>query len=109
MSEWLDSAVELNPLGQNCECVEVHVPSAFVPTQHHILPQSWGGQTVYDNLVWLCPNSHTAVHRLLDEYVRAGGNPGWSVSKHFSPYQRALALRAWDQRPENPTITSLAH
>lgn len=99
----------LAPLGQGCQCVTSHSPSAYVPTVHHILPQSWNGQTVPENLATICPNTHTAVHRLIDNYVRAGGDPGWDVRQHFSAYQRDLALRAWEQRPDVPTITSVAH
>lgn len=97
----------MNPLGELCQCVTQHVPAAFVPTHHHVLPQSWGGQTVESNMVWLCPNAHTAVHRLIDEYVRVDGEPAWDVRQHFSAYIRELAARAWAQHPENPHITSL--
>lgn len=99
--------VLLNPLGELCACVSEHVPSAFVPTYHHILPQSWGGPSVPENMVWLCPNAHTAVHRLIDEHVRVNGEPGWDVEKHFSPFVRDLAHRAWANRPPDPHITSL--
>lgn len=99
----------LAPLGQGCACVAEHSPAAYVPTRHHILPQSWNGPTTTANLVTLCPSSHTAVHRLLDEYVRAGGDPGWEVRRRFSAFQRDLAARAWAQRPAEPTITSLTH
>ena len=99
----------LNPLGSGCECVTAHSPAAYVGAQHHVLPQSWGGQTTKANLVWLCPNAHTATHRLIDSYVRAKGDPGWEVSRHFSPFVRDLAARAWNQRPGTPTITSLEH
>ena len=99
----------LNPLGGLCGCVAEHSPTAFVPTYHHILPQSWGGPSVPENMVWLCPNAHTATHRLIDDYVRAGGDPGWDVRQHFSPFVRGLALRAWEQRPTDPGITSVSH
>lgn len=101
--------VELNPLGELCECVKTHAPAAFVPTHHHILPQSWGGPTVDENLVWLCPNSHTAVHRLIDDHIRYGGTVPWEIRQHFSSFQRDLAERAWAQRPENPTYTLPTH
>lgn len=97
----------LNPLGELCQCVSEHSPASFVPTYHHIIPESWGGQKTDDNMVWLCPNAHTAVHRLVDEYVRNNGLPPWETRQHFSPYIRELAQRAWDNRPDNPTITSL--
>jgi hypothetical protein len=94
-------------IGVGCRCVAEHSPTAYVATRHHVLPQSWGGPTTDANLVTICANTHTAVHRLLDDYVRAGGDPGWETRRHFSPYQRELALRAWQQRPPKPTITSL--
>lgn len=97
----------LNPLGGMCECVADHSPAAFVPAQHHVLPQSWGGLTVPTNLVWLCPNAHTATHRLVDEYVRHHGDPGWETRRRYSPFVRDLAARAWAQRPAKPTLTSL--
>jgi hypothetical protein len=99
----------LAPLGQGCRCVTVHSPVAYVPTRHHIVPQSWGGPTIDSNLVTLCPSSHTAVHRLLDDYVRVGGDPGWETRRHFGEHVRDLAQHAWDHRPEHPTITSLSH
>jgi hypothetical protein len=89
--------------------VATHSPHAYVPARHHILPQAWGGKSTEGNLVTLCPTTHTAVHRLLDEYVRNGGDPGWDTRCHFGPYVRDLALRAWDQRPPKPTITSVQH
>lgn len=100
---------ELAPLGTGCECVNAHSPATYVPADHHVIPQSWGGQTVRSNLVRLCPNAHTATHRLLDTYVRAGGDPGWDTLRHFSPYIRHLAAVAWANRPPKPTITSLTH
>lgn len=54
----------------------------------------------------ICPNTHTATHRLLNEYVRAGGDPGWEVRRQFGPYSRELALRAWMNRPsDRPPFT----
>lgn len=97
------------PLGEGCECVKVHSPKTYVPADHHVLPQSWGGRTVAENLVRLCPNAHTSTHRLLDEYVRAGGDPGYDVRHQYSFFIQRLALRAWEQRPARPTITSLPH
>lgn len=86
-----------------------HLPSQFVSNAHHIVPQSWGGLTEPGNLVELCPNSHTAVHRLIDAYVRAGGQPPKAVLKPYNSYVRTLAARAWAGRPAKPTYTSLEH
>ncbi|MGZ4663577.1 MAG: HNH endonuclease [Frankiaceae bacterium] len=92
-----------------CQCVRQHSPSAYVPNVHHAIPQSWGGQTTPDNLVVLCPNSHTATHRLIDAYVRAGGDPGPVVRRGYNRLVRDLAARAWAGRPAHPTPTSLGH
>jgi hypothetical protein len=98
---------ELAPVGEGCLCVSTHAPRAYVPNKHHILPESWGGKKVPENLIPLCANAHTSVHYLIDQYVRAGGLPPWSERAKFSPFIRDLAARAWAQRPEKPTITSL--
>lgn len=95
------------PIGEGCACVDDHNPSAYVPADHHIIPRSWGGPDVAENRRLICPNTHTAVHRLIDEYVRAGGDPGWEIRRHYGVYQRELAKFAWDHRPAKPTITSL--
>jgi hypothetical protein len=94
------------PLGEWCECVSDHSPKAYVANRHHVVPLSWGGSDDSSNVVMLCPNSHSAVHRLLDEYVRNQGTPDWALRRQFGAYIRELAMRAWDQRPEKPTYTS---
>lgn len=90
-----------------CLCVARHTPAAYVPNRHHILPKSWGGLTTTANLITICPNAHSAVHRLLDAYVKAGGLPDTTTRRGYSPFVRDLAARAWAQRPPNPTITSI--
>ena len=103
MSEWL----RLATLGQGCECVAQHVPATYIPARHHIIPESWQGPTTPSNLILICPNTHTSTHRLIDTYVRLGGEPPWEIRRHYSPFIRDLAARAWAGRPERPTITSL--
>jgi len=92
-----------------CPCAMTHGPGAYVPARHHILPQSWGGPTEPDNLIYICPNSHTAVHQLLNAYVHAGGEPAWSVLQHYNALVRDLAARAWVQRPSDHPPYTLAH
>ena len=94
------------PLGEGCVCVSSHTPSAYVPHKHHIIPLSWDGPDTADNIVMLCPNSHTAVHRLINDYVRAGGEPSWEIRRQFGPYVRKLAAIAWENRPQEPTYTA---
>ena len=90
---------------RRCLCVTQHVPEAHVLNRHHILPKSWGGPDVPENLVDLCPNTHENVHKLLDQHVRLGGIPSWEYRRRFSVYARDLAARAWEQRPPKPTYT----
>ena len=106
--ERAEAIISLARMGEGCTCVATHSPAAYVVAKHHIKPQSWGGLTVPSNLIDICPNTHTATHRLLDDYVRNGGDPGWEARRKFGVLARALALKAWEQRPsDNPGITSL--
>jgi hypothetical protein len=103
----MDEPTTLMHIAKKCECVSTHCPSAYVPNHHHILPQSWGGLTNDANMVWLCPNSHTAVHDLLNQYIYAGGTPEGGVLMHYTGHVQNLAARAWEQRPnERPPFTS---
>lgn len=92
-----------------CPCVAEHRPASYVPNRHHILPQSWGGQSVAANLIDICPNTHTSTHRLLNAYVHAGGQPPWEVLQHYNALTRDLAARAWEQRPSEHPPYTLAH
>lgn len=104
----MDEPVLLVPLGEGCACVATHSPVSYVPHRHHVIPKSWDGPDIESNIVTICPNTHTATHRLLNEYVRQGGEPSWEYRRQFGPYVRALAARGWAGRPEKPTYT-LAH
>ena len=92
-----------------CPCVSMHCPAAYEPNRHHILPQSWGGQTVAENLIYICPNTHTAVHQLLNAYVHAGSEPGEDVLQHYNHLTRELAAQAWAQRPSDKPPYTTAH
>jgi hypothetical protein len=87
----------------------MHCPAAYVPNHHHILPQSWGGPTVPENLVWLCPNSHTAVHDLLNLYIHHGGPPPEGDMQHYTRLVRDTAATAWSQRPNDHPPYTTAH
>ena len=92
-----------------CGCVAQHCPSAYVANRHHVLPLSWGGLTVAANLVWLCPNAHTATHDLLNQYVHLGGPPPPDVQQHYTALSRSLAARAWAERTPGHTPYTIAH
>lgn len=64
---------------------------------HHLQPQSRGGLTRADNMVWLCSNAHGDVHYFLD-LIEKCRNPGLipgSIAKHFGPAIRQTAIRGW--------------
>lgn len=85
--------------GRYCRCVSRHVPAVTHVHRHHILPLSWGGPDVEENIEWLCQTTHENVHVLLREYVRYGGEPPWRPwRQQVSPFTRALAEAAWEQR-----------
>lgn len=96
-------------IAKTCDCVVTHVPSSYVPNHHHILPQSWGGATVESNMVWLCPNSHTATHDLLNQYIYAGGQPTNDILSHYNMLVRALAATGWSKRPSDRPPFTTAH
>lgn len=66
--------------------------------QHHILPKEWGGKTEAGNLIWLCDNSHYAVHELLDQYQKANGTPAKTALSAFNDLQRRVAADGWQRR-----------
>ncbi len=85
----------LAPPGMRCACVARHHPEPGPHlNHHHIQPLSWGGQSVPENMVWLCPTAHELVHSLLNEYVRLGEKPPWEIRHRYSHYIRELAERA---------------
>ncbi len=88
-----------NPVG--------HLPRPHQIHTHHIVPKSWGGSDDPANLVQLCPNCHTSIHHLLNGWIRAGAltEPGTVLSRRYSGYVVALALRAWLKRPPKPPYT----
>jgi hypothetical protein len=99
------------PRGKRC-IVHVH---EYVTSEehHHLQPQSRGGKTKADNMVWLCANAHGDVHFFLDLIEDAATRlmvqfrsrtrdpeaavkavPG-SIAKHYSPAVRRTAVRGW--------------
>lgn len=95
-----------------CTCTAKHSPSTYVPNAHHILPQSWGGQTVPANLATVCNNAHMSIHALIDLHVHLNRIPTRAeivarLGRYPVPLIRDLAAKAWAQRPAKPTPTSL--
>lgn len=81
--------------GQYCLCVAEHRPSPQELHRHHIWPLGMGGPDTEENVVWLCPTSHTNVHELLRAWVKYEGEPPWEIRRFFSPYIRDLAEQGY--------------
>lgn len=90
-----------------CPCRIDHRPAVHRLNRHHVIPESWGGPSTYDNLLDICPTTHVNTHMLIDLYKKAMGKPPTDVVSSFSFLERRLAQFAWDHRPsDNPPITS---
>lgn len=84
---------------KRCLCVANHTPEPRELHRHHIHPLFLGGPDVAENLVWLCPSSHSNVHMLLRRWLSNDGSPKWWTRRLFHPYIRRMAERgfyAWD-------------
>lgn len=62
----------VSPLVAPCACVGEHRPTSAMNHWHHVLPLSWGGSDLKENMVPLCPTGHAVVHVLLDRWRKAG-------------------------------------
>jgi hypothetical protein len=79
--------------------VAVHSP-AQLPNEaegHHVWPLGYDGPDIAENMRWLCPTTHTKVHNLWREWVRAGGEPPWDIMRRYSGYVRGLVADGWSQ------------
>ena len=81
--------------GQTCPCVMDHRPKVVELDLHHLLPLYLGGPDTPENRVWICPNTHRAVHELLRLYFKTGVPPEQTVLDDYPRFARALASRAW--------------
>jgi hypothetical protein len=76
-----------------CLCVKEHRPPFFEGNRHHVIPQSWGGKTVDDNLVDICMNTHGTVHHGLNALTHIA----WDTNKDgtLTDEQIAVALKPY--------------
>jgi len=81
----------------SCEIHAYHSPHVESTDRHHVLPLRWGRAPDPRNEVVLCPTGHRNVHELLRLYAAFGGPPPWEWERGFSPAERALARRAWEE------------
>lgn len=90
-----------------CAVHLTHSPRDHVPEVHHIWPQGMGGPDTARNRVSICATGHNNVHHLLALWVKTGGEPPWSVRRSYTPAERALAERGYqDSRPPTAPVPS---
>ena len=93
-----DLPLTIEPLGERrCECVKTHIPEPRELHRHHVWPEGKGGPNIRGNLRWLCPTTHSNVHKLWREYEKANGIPGWIILRQYSRYVQRLVADGWAQ------------
>lgn len=80
-----------------CPCVDRHSPVPRELHRHHVWPLGEGGPDVAENLRWLCPSTHSNVHRLWREYAKLRTTPPWAVLRQYNAYTRQLVAAGWAQ------------
>jgi hypothetical protein len=102
-------------MSRGTRCIAHRHEYATSEEHHHLQPQSRGGPTHADNLVWLCSNAHGDVHYFLDLIEDAATKlstvfrdgpyapadavkavPG-AKAKHYSPAVRHAAVDGWNR------------
>ena len=92
------------PTGERrCACVANHTPEPRELHRHHVWPLGEHGPDTAANLRWLCPTSHSNVHRLWRAYQTAKGTPPWPARAPYGKYVRDLVADGWAQA--HPTGT----
>jgi hypothetical protein len=85
----------------NCRVHGTHRPSierapgVFTVENHHIHPKEFGGPDEPDNMVYICPTGHSAVHELLRLEIKHLGETPWSLRRCYSRGERELAFRGY--------------
>lgn len=74
-----------------CECTRRHSPPVLEGNWHHVRPRGMGGGNIPENVIFICPTTHTNAHEILRELVRAN-----------APLPRR---RAWPQYAYNVALT----
>ena len=82
---------------RRCACVDRHTPIPQELHRHHVWPLGEGGPDIAVNLRWICPTSHSAVHKLWREYQQHRTTPPWEIRRHYNRFVRDLVADGWVQ------------
>lgn len=93
--------LESHDSGKKCICAADHHPDPLELERHHIWPLGMGGSDAEENVVWVCPTTHTNIHEILREMVRVI-TPlpfRWFTDRYEQPVSRyayEIALKGYD-------------
>jgi hypothetical protein len=88
-----------SPSGERkCVCVKNHNPEPRELHRHHVWPTGKGGPDISENLLWLCPTTHSNVHMLWREYEKCESTPPWETRRQFSNYCQQVVHSGWIQK-----------
>lgn len=96
----------------SCQCVGKHIPKVMETEKHHIWPIGEGGPDIKENLLVLCPTTHSNIHKLWRIYEKVGGRPSWEILKNYSEFAREVVekgrelRRAHEQAIRDATIAT---
>lgn len=96
-----------SPSGERkCHCVLRHNPIPQELHRHHVWPLGEGGPDVSENLLWLCPTTHSNIHKLWRLYETHKGAPPYTIRRQYSIYARSIVDRGWLQKIEHTGVVS---
>lgn len=61
--------------GDQCALHRYHRPAVLETERHHVWPLGMGGPDTPDNIVNVCPTSHSAIHVLIRALVKGQALP----------------------------------
>lgn len=93
-----DLPYTVDPAGmRRCKCVKNHTPEPRELHRHHVWPEGKGGPTITENLRWLCPTTHSNVHKLWRAYEKQKGEPSGIITRQYNSYVQRLVADGWAQ------------
>jgi hypothetical protein len=82
---------------QPCQVHKIHMPRSHVNEVHHVWPLGMGGPDVLGNTIVSCATGHNSMHKLLKEWVKADGDPGWAIRRNYTPLERLYAKTGFER------------
>jgi hypothetical protein len=80
-----------------CDVHGQHQPTSHINEIHHVWPLGAGGPNIHDNKVTVCATGHNSIHDLLNQWLKAKGDPGWDVQRHYTHWERHLAKLGYER------------